>query len=135
MLVCTQNETKMVLDQGVRCVTRPAPGQHPYAAHGGLMLASQYVPGTDGVKPMPFATATITSVRPTTVEAMRRDAEACKLDGFSSPAAWWGHMRLNFKSVHAGDRLVQIQFHVDRMEKDPSKLLGVSPESQKEQID
>lgn len=116
MFSCSQNETKMIQEGRISCVSRPYHDPHPYAVKGKLILTSKYV-GLGG-KEAPFATATITSLRPTTVGEMRRNKEACKLDGWPSGAAWVGHLRQLYPGLRDDDRLLQIQFRITEMDKD-----------------
>jgi len=116
MFRLTRNETKLIQEGGARSVTRRYPSGCPHQVGAQIILSSEYAdpPATDEV---PFAVATIVSVRPITVGAMRRTPELCQMDGFGSPAEWHGHLLRLYPGLSDDAQLYRLQLRVDEMDK------------------
>jgi len=131
MFSCTLNETKLIQEGKASSVTRPCPAGHPYAVGGKLLLTSEFVAHTG--KETPFATATITSVRPITVGEMRRDKRLCQMDGFSGGPEWYGHLRQRYKTLRDEDKLIRLQFKLEEMDKDVANRAVPEPQERQNQ--
>lgn len=134
MLSCTRNETKLIQEGKASSVTRPCPAGHPYKVGGEVLFTSAFVSGEG--KEIPFARATITSVRPITVGEMRRDKRLCQLDGFANGGEWFGHLRTRYRTIRDEDKLVRLQFKLEEMDKDVgNRPVREAPESNRIHID
>ena len=96
MFSCTRKETQLIM-QGQSCgvVRRYSDEGCPHEPGGEIVFTSQYLPWTcDNPSPVPFAKATVVSVRPGSVKKFKRDNEMAKRDGFANALDWYTHFSM-----------------------------------------
>ncbi len=115
MFNCTRVETRSIMEGKASGVTRRYPGGCPHQMGSQLVFVSEFQ-SRDSV-PVPFATATIVSVRPSTIGELARDNMIVEKDGFSTGPEWKGHLNQMYRGVSDGDSVHHISFRIDDMEK------------------
>jgi hypothetical protein len=125
MLSCSRNETKLIQNGKATSLTRLWADPSPYVVGNPVVLTSRYV-GVPEEGEIPFAIATIVSIRPVTVGEMRRDARLCQMDGFRNPAEWLGHLQTRYRGIADSARLVRLQLRIDEMDKDVADRVRAS---------
>lgn len=115
MLTCNQYETKLIMDGSCDGIVRRYPDGCPHSVKSEIVLTSKYL---DGVRNIPFARATITSIKPGTVAQFRRDNEQAKKDGYKSASHWFGNINRMYKGLRDDDSLHHLSFRIIQIDKD-----------------
>lgn len=116
MFACTRVETQRIMNGAATGVTRRyEAGQCPHKTGSQLVFTTEYMSG-DGV-PATFATATIVSVRPSTVGELARDKMTVMKDGFSTGPEWKGHLNQLYRGIKDDDTVCHVSFRIDEMSK------------------
>ena len=116
MFNCTRVETRSIMQGKASGVTRRYPqGGCPHQTGSQLVFTTEFQ-SRDG-RSVPFATATIISVRPSTIGELARDNVIVAKDGFSTGPEWKGHLNQMYRGVSDGDSVHHISFRIDEMEK------------------
>ena len=79
-------------------LTRKYHGQCPHQVRGELILTSRFLE-LDEERPIPFAKATIISVRPGTVGEFRRNNVQAQKDGYDNGNHWLGNMSMMYRGL------------------------------------
>lgn len=117
MFACTRVETQRIMDGSATGVTRRYEvGACPHMVGSQLVFTTEFLPSGDG-RPLAFATATITSVRPSTIRELARDKMAVMKDGFSTGPEWKGHLNQFYRGVKDDDSVYHVSFKIDEMSK------------------
>jgi hypothetical protein len=94
----------------------------PHQPKGQLVFTSRYLPWMgDDPKEIPFARATITSVRPGTVGAFRKDKMIAEQDGFENPAVWHGHLNQLYRGIADNVSVFHISFKIEEVDKNAGR--------------
>ena len=134
MFSCTRNETKLIQEGRATSVTRQYGKSCPHEPGAQIVLTSRYV-GPPDEGEIPFAVATITSVRPATIAEMRRDERLCKMDGFSGPAEWHGHFLRMYPGAQDDTAVHRLQLRIDEMDKDVADRVRQARTEASEQVE
>ena len=133
MFSCTRYETKQIQEGLAKSVTRVYPSGCPHEVGGNIVFTTKYLSPDDGE--VPFAVGVIMSIRPITFEQMRHSDMYANMDGFPNAYAWEQHFRgVLYPGVGADARLFRLQFRLDEMERDISKL-SPTKETEDEKIE
>ena len=127
MLACNQFETRQIMEGVATGVTRKYHGSCPHQVKGELVLTSRYLE-PDGNRPIPFARATITSIRPGTAGQFRRDNIQAKKDGYQSGAHWFGNINRMYNGIKDSDEMHHLSFRIVQID----KLAGQRPDQEEE---
>ncbi len=116
MFACTRVETQRIMDGTATGVTRRyAAGECPHKPGSQLVFTTEFM-ARNG-HPVAFATATIVSVRPSTIGELSRDKMTVMKDGFSTGPEWKGHLNQFYRGVKDDDSVCHISFRIDEMSK------------------
>ncbi len=116
MFNCTRVETQRIMEGKASGVTRRYPqGECPHRIGSQLVFVTEHA--SRDSRPTPFATATIVSVRPSTIGALSRDEMTVEKDGFSTGPEWKGHLNQLYRGVSDNDSVYHISFRIDEMNK------------------
>ena len=122
MFFCTRRETKLIME-GRSCgfVRRYSPPEGcPHKSNSQIVFTSKYLPWTpDDGKSIPFAKATVVSVRPGTVGSFRRDNRQAGDDGFANGEVWVGHLRQirGYEDIDDAAPVYHVKFRIDEIDK------------------
>lgn len=130
MFSCSRFETKQIQEGRATVITRrydPTMGC-PHEVGKQITLSSAYLDSHPGQE-MPFAVATVVSIRPCNARELREDdlpgmKGAPRTDGFPNGEAWFAHLGIMYPGIGDDVPLHRIQFRIDDMEKDLAERLG-----------
>lgn len=121
MLSVTRHELAKLLSGEADGVTReyPGPGGCPHKP-GDKMILSSRASDPENKQEMPFAGATVMTVRPCTIGERRKDNRLAKLDGFSGGEDWYMHFSkiLYRRDFDPSQMTHRLQLRIEKMEKD-----------------
>lgn len=118
MFSVTRTETKLIMEEKSAGVVRRYPsGECPYKVGDEIVFTSRFIPWMKDEKPVPFAKATITSVRPGTIGSFRKDDRQAKHDGFANANTWHAHLNQFYRGIKDDDSAVHLSFRVIEIDK------------------
>jgi len=125
MFPCTRNETRLIMEDKACGVVRPYPdGACPHRVGSELVFTSKFLPWMgDSDQSVPFAKATIVSVRPGTIGAFRKDDQLAERDGFANGEVWLGHLRQipGYEDIGDDVSAYHITFRLIEVDKDAGR--------------
>jgi hypothetical protein len=92
-------------------------GKCPHKAGSKIVFTTKFLPWMDGDQSVPFAKATVVSVRPGTVGGFRRDRMLAGQDGFANGEVWHGHLNQFYGGICNSDSVYHITFRIDEIDK------------------
>lgn len=118
MLHCTRHETGLIKEgKSVGIVRRyDHKSGCPHAPGSIIFFANNEL--DDSGRQIPFASATVITVRRGTVSEFSKDPMIAEMDGFKSLASWISHLRVLYKGIGASDTVYHIKFRMDDMDKE-----------------
>jgi len=115
-LTCSQMELSKIVDGSSDGVTRMYPTGCPHDVGAEIILTSRFLVGHRD-EDLPFARATIKSIRPATVDERERDDKLAKMDGFVSGREWAIYFRQMYGPVAGRQECFRLQLRIDKMDK------------------
>lgn len=116
MFHCDRIETKNIMSGQADGVVRMYGGGCPHKVGNEIVLTSKTLDSSG--RSIPFARATITSIRPGTVGEFSRDPMIAEMDGFENPAVWLGHLRVVYPGIREGEQVTHIRFRLVEMDRE-----------------
>jgi len=118
MFSCTRTETKLIMEEKAAGIVRRYPkGECPYKVGDEIAFTSRFIPWMRDDKSVPFAKATITSLRPGTVDQFRKDNKMAEHDGFANGNTWHGHLNQFYRGIKDGESVYHISFRLTEVDK------------------
>jgi len=115
MFSCNRYETKVIMDGKSSGMVRQYGDICPHEVGAEIVLTSSYL--TQDGKALPFARATVTSVRPGSVGEFRRDPMLYETDGYKNGEHWFGNMSQMYRGIKDTDKMFHISFRLIEIDK------------------
>ena len=116
MFTCNRFETKQIMEGKASGATRVY-DKCPHVVGATIILTSKYIDQSGQGRAIPFAKATIVSIRPGTVGQFRRDNEQAKRDGYGNGNHWLGQMQQMYRGLRETDPMDHISFKITEIDK------------------
>lgn len=118
MFALNRHETKQIMSGKASGAARKY-DVCPHKAGAEIVFTSKYL-DTSG-RSIPFAKATISSVRPGTVGQFRRDQMVAAMDGYENGEHWFGMMSIMYPGLQDSDEITHIKFRITEMDRDAGR--------------
>ncbi|MBN2258209.1 MAG: hypothetical protein JW704_10345 [Anaerolineaceae bacterium] len=115
MFSCNRLETQLIMEGRASGVARKYGKDCPHVVGAELVLTSDTLDGSG--RHIPFARATVTSVRPGTVGQFRKDKIQAEKDGYQSGEHWYGNLRQMYRGLNDTDKMHHISFLIIEIDK------------------
>jgi len=115
MFNCNRVETSRLMDGQATGVARVY-DECPHVVGGEIVLTSKFL--DDSGRSIPFAKATIVSVRPGTFGEFRHDSMIPEMDGYANGEEWAGHMRRWYPAIGDSVKMFHLKLRVFEMDKE-----------------
>jgi hypothetical protein len=118
MFSCNKHETRCFLEGRATGVVRRYSEEHgcPHEPGSEIVLTSQFLDGKGTA--IPFAKATVVSVRPGTIAQFERDSGIARMDGFGAGKEWksWAKKML-YPGIHDDAKVYHLKLRITELDK------------------
>lgn len=122
MFFVTRTETKLIMEEkSAGIVRRYQRGECPYKVGDEIVFTSRFIPWMRDANSVPFAKATVTSVRPGTIGSFRKDDRQAKHDGFANANTWYAHLNQFYLGIKDDDPACHLSFRLTEIDKQAGK--------------
>ena len=134
MFALTRYETKVIMEGKASGCARKY-DNCPHAVGAEIVLTSKFLDQSG--RSIPFAKATVVSIRPGTVQQFKADPMIAEMDGYPNASVWAGQMRVMYGTLKDTDKITHIKFRITELDRDAGTRPdeGQEPVREKSSID